>query len=184
MHKLKPPVNETDKQIGNLHSKITLTEYGDYQCSYCGMAYPIVKQLLETKGHAMRFVFRNFPLQSIHPYSLSAALATEAASRQNKYWEMHDAIYENQDKLNNALFPGLAQELKLDLPQFRADTNSPSAFNKVNADFKSGLQSGVNGTPSFFINDIKIELPELSYKALLNALEDRPVPSDYKSYYL
>ncbi len=185
MHELKPPVNETDKQTGNIHSKITLTEYGDYECPYCGMAYPIVKQLLERKGNVIRFVFRNFPMQSLHSFAMTAALAAEAAAQQNKFWPMHDLIYENQDLLSNELFFSLAKTLHLNLDQFQSDINGPSAFAKVNADFKSGLHSGVNGTPSFFVNNIKIELPDLTYVALLHALEEQGTSNpQHNPYYL
>jgi protein-disulfide isomerase len=185
MHELKPPVNDNDKQTGNIHSGITLVEYGDYQCPYCGMAHPVLKQLLETKGNVIRFVFRNFPMQSIHQFSMTAALAAEAAAKQNKFWPMHDLIYENQELLSNELLSSLAQTLNLNLDQFQSDINSPSAFGKVNADFKSGLHSGVNGTPSFFINNIKIELPDLSYDAFLHALEGQGTsPPQHKPHHL
>ena len=171
MNKLTPAVNENDKQIGSLNFKITLVEYGDYQCPYCGLAHPLVKRLLGEKGDLIRFVFRNFPLATIHAYAMSAALAAEAASQQNQFWKMHDLLFENQERFHEDLFPELAKDLGMDLDRFQSDFNNKSTLAKVNADFKSGLHSGVNGTPSFFIDIKKIELPELSYDALLRSVD-------------
>src|SRR4051812_8808074 len=98
---LRTPVNETDYQFGPSNAPIELVEYGDYQCPHCGRAYPIVKALLQQVGHQVKFVFRNFPLAKIHPQARLAAIAAEAAGLQNKYWEMHDIIYENQKRLNH-----------------------------------------------------------------------------------
>jgi protein-disulfide isomerase len=170
MNKLTPPANENDKQIGSLDFKITLVEYGDYQCQYCRLAHPMVKRLLAEKGDVIRFVFRNFPLQTIYAHAMSAALAAEAASQQNQFWEMHDLLFENQERFREELFPGLAKKLGLNLDRFQSDFSNESTLAKVNADFKSGLHSGVNGTPSFFIDKKKIELPEVSYDTLLRAV--------------
>ncbi|MBA4054640.1 MAG: disulfide bond formation protein DsbA [Marivirga sp.] len=171
MNKLTPPVNKNDKQTGSPDYTITLVEYGDYQCPYCRRAYPLVKRLLEERGDVIRFVFRNFPLQTIHPHAMSAALAAEAASHQNQFWEMHDLLFENQERFGDHFFSELAVKLGLDMHWFQRDFSSESASSIVNADFKSGLHSGVNGTPSFFIDDNKIWLPELSYEALLHAVD-------------
>lgn len=171
MSKLTPPVNDHDRQTGRRDARITLVEYGDYQCPYCGLANPMVKRLLKENGNAIRFVFRHFPLQAIHHFAMSAALAAEAASRQNRFWEMHDLLFDHQQRFHVALFPELARKLEMDTYRFQADFSGESTLSKVNADFKSGLHSGVNGTPSFFINSNKIELSELSYDALSQAIQ-------------
>lgn len=165
--------NVHDNQTGNPHARITLVEYGDYQCPYCALAHPLVKRLMLENGGIMRFVFRNFPMQTIHPYAMSAALAAEAAARQDRFWEMHDLLFENQAMFDKSLFPVLASKLNLNATRFLVDFYSETALSKVNADFKGGLQSGVNGTPSFFINNEKIELSELSYDVLLNEVVRR-----------
>lgn len=150
---LKPHTNDSDNIQGNLNASITLVEYGDYQCPHCGHAYPIVKNIQKTFGDKLRFVFRNFPLQNIHPMAVSAAIATLAAAKQDKYWKMHDIIFENQESLHGNSFSHFAQKLGLDLIQFDSDFSDEELSNKVYSDFESGVESGVNGTPTFFINN-------------------------------
>lgn len=152
---LKPNVSKTDHAQGNLDADLVIVEYGDYQCPYCGAAYPVLKELMKEFGSQIKFVFRNFPLSEMHQYARPAALAAEAANLQGKFWEMHDAIYENQQDLNENFLVKLAEQLKLNIPQFEKDRGSTELANKVDADFESGIVSGVNGTPSFFINGNK-----------------------------
>ena len=154
---LKPAVSNTDHAQGNLNADLVIVEYGDYQCPYCGAAYPVLKELMNQFGSQIKFVFRNFPLSEMHEYARAAALAAEAAALQNKFWEMHDAIYENQQNLNEHLLLELAKELKLDIPQFKSDLESSALKAKVDEDFESGVISGVNGTPSFYVNGKKFE---------------------------
>jgi len=154
---LKPAVSNTDHAQGNLNADLVIVEYGDYQCPYCGAAYPILKELMNQFGSQIKFVFRNFPLSDMHEYARAAALAAEAAALQNKFWEMHDAIYENQRSLNEHLLLELAKELKLDISQFKSDMGSSELKDKVDEDFASGIVSGVNGTPSFYVNGKKFE---------------------------
>jgi len=154
---LKPAVSNTDHAQGNLNADLVIVEYGDYQCPYCGAAYPVLKKLMNQFGSKIKFVFRNFPLSEMHEYARTAALAAEAAALQNKFWEMHDAIYENQRNLNEHLLLELAKELKLDISQFKSDMGSSELKDKVDEDFASGIVSGVNGTPSFYINGKKFE---------------------------
>jgi protein-disulfide isomerase len=150
---LKPHTNDSDKIQGNLNATITLVEYGDYQCPHCGHAYPIVKNLQQIFGDKLRFVFRNFPLQNIHPLAVTSAIATLAAAKQNKYWEMHDLIFENQENLFVNSFAQFAQELGIHIEQFENDLLDDELSFKVTSDFESGIESGVNGTPTFFINN-------------------------------
>jgi len=154
---LKPSVSNADHAQGNLDSDLEIVEYGDYQCPYCGAAYPVLKELMKEFGSHVKFVFRNFPLSEMHQYARVAALAAEAANIQGKFWEMHDAIYENQRDLNENLLMKLAGQLKLNIPQFEKDLESTALADKVDSDFESGIMSGVNGTPSFFVNGKKFD---------------------------
>lgn len=157
MKQLTPPVNGNDNITGNAAALIELVEYGDYECPYCGRAYPIVKDIQEQLGKDLKFVFRNFPLAKIHPHAFSAAVATEAAALQNRFWEMHDLIFENQKTLETEHLFLFAGELGLDLERFRNDLQQQPLIDKVEKDFESGLRSGVNRTPTFFINEQKYE---------------------------
>lgn len=154
---LKPAVSNTDHAQGNLNADLVIVEYGDYQCPYCGAAYPVLKELISQFGSQIKFVFRNFPLSEMHEYARAAALAAEAAALQNKFWEMHDAVYENQRNLNEHLLMELAVELKLNIPQFKSDLESAQLKDKIDEDFASGIVSGVNGTPSFYVNGKKFD---------------------------
>lgn len=157
MSTLKPEVSSHDHIQGKESAAITIVEFGDYQCPYCGDAYPIVKEVQETFGDQIKLVFRNFPLQEAHEYAFDAALAAEAAALQDKFWEMHDAIYENQYRINGELFEELAETIGLDLEQFQKDIEADSVKQKVEGDFESGVRSGVNGTPSFYVNGTKFD---------------------------
>jgi len=170
MGKLRTPVTENDHQTGNPKSKVTLVEYGDYQCSYCGAAYPLVKRLLKEHGQDLLFVFRNFPLQDAHPQAMVAALAAEAANEQGKFWGMHNMIYENQDDLSEDSLLNFAKTLGLNLDDFNKDWKSETIRLKVEADFESGVRSGVNGTPSFFINGDKLDSYDATYESLADAV--------------
>ena len=154
---LKPNVSQTDHAQGNLDADLVIVEYGDYQCPYCGAAYPVLKELMKEFGSQIKFVFRNFPLSEMHQYARAAAIAAEADNLQGKFWEMHDAIYENQRDLNENLLMKLAEQLKLNIPQFEKDLESTELADKVDSDFESGIMSGVNGTPSFFVNGKKFD---------------------------
>src|SRR6266487_2571304 len=149
---LTPPVSERDHAQGRAGAPVTLVEYGDYQCPYCGAAYPVIKRLQKALGKKLRFVFRNFPLTQAHPYALMAAETAEAAALQGKFWEMHDFIYENQETLEPEALPAWANELGLDMKKFAAAIKQGSGVKRIEEDRASGIESGVNGTPSFFIN--------------------------------
>lgn len=154
---LKPPVSASDHAQGNADAAVTLVEYGDYQCPYCGQAYPIVKAVQTAMGSRLRFVFRNFPLAEIHKFATGAAQIAEAAALQGKFWEMHDSLYEHQDALKPEHLLEQARRLHLDMDKLRRDLESPTALERVRADFISGARSGVNGTPSFFINGVRFD---------------------------
>lgn len=151
------PTSNKDHFQGSLDSTITLVEYGDYQCPYCRLAYPVVKQVQKELGKELCFVFRNFPLRQAHPFAMMAAEAAEAAALQNKFWDIHDLIYENQPLLSPDLIAELAEELDLDLKKLKSDMKSAEILKKIEEDFKTGIRSGVNGTPCFFINEERYE---------------------------
>ena len=171
MSKLKPEVNSSDHHEGNVNAEITLVEYGDFECPHCGLAHPLIKRLLKEKGKDLHFVFRNFPLREIHYNAYEAAVTAEAAGKQGKYWEMHDLIFENQNMLNTDLFLSLAEYLSLDLTQFAKDSKSEEIQNRIEMDFESGIHSGVNGTPTFFLNGSRVLTYDETYESLANAIQ-------------
>jgi protein-disulfide isomerase len=151
---LTPPVSEHDHAQGPASAKVTLVEYGDYECSYCGRAYPIVK-LLQTKlGKQLRFVFRNFPLGQAHPHAQHAALAAEAvgAHGEDAFWQMHDTLYEHQDALEDEDLARYAEALGVPSREVTEAFGAGPIAQRVRADFRGGIRSGVNGTPTFFVN--------------------------------
>ncbi len=152
---LTPPVSERDHIQGSLDAPVMLVEYGDYECPYCGMAYPVVKALQRKMGDAMSFVFRNFPLAKKHPHAAQAAEAAEAAGAQGQFWEMHDHIYENQQNLEYQDLLEYAESLDLDQEQFEHDLTEHTYAQRLQEDFRGGIRSGVNGTPTFFINGVR-----------------------------
>jgi protein-disulfide isomerase len=169
MAHLTVPVTKKDHIQGSLDAPFILVEYGDYQCPFCGRAYPVVKQVQEAMGNKLCFVFRNFPLKEAHPFALMAAQAAEAAALQKKFWEMHDLIYENQKLLSPDLLAELADQLKLDLVKFKSDFRSTAVMKKIEDDFINGVRSGVNGTPSFFINSVRYD-GEPTFEEIMEAL--------------
>jgi len=149
---LSPPVSERDHIVGPATAAITLVEYGDYECPYCGAAHPIVKEVRRRMGNSLRFAFRHFPLSRMHPHAERAAEAAEAAGAQGKFWQMHDMLYENQAALEDDDLVTYAAAIGLDLERFGQDMLDGVHAARVRADFLSGVRSGVNGTPTFFIN--------------------------------
>lgn len=152
MTKLSAPVSAKDHRQGDPDAPCTLVEYGDYQCPSCGQAYPIVKRVQKHFGKRLSFVFRNFPLTQMHPYAEPAAETAEFAGAHGKFWEMHDLLYENQDRLDEELLVELAEQLRFVPAKLVQALESKEFEPRVKADFSSGVRSGVNGTPTFFIN--------------------------------
>ena len=136
---------------------VTLVEYGDYECPFCGAAYPVIKDIQAQMGDGLRFVFRNFPITSSHPHAEKAAEAAEAASAQGRFWEMHDHLYEHQQQLRGEHLHAHAQALGLDLKRFDQELADNVYAPRVREDFMSGVRSGVNGTPTFFINGLRYD---------------------------
>ena len=167
---LIPAVSSNDHIDGNINAPLELVEYGDYECPFCGRAYPIVKSIQEKLGPDLKFIFRNFPLRKVHPNAYPAAVATEAAALQGKFWEMHDIVFENQKALGAENILVLAKTIGLDMDRFQKDILDESLFLKARKDFESGMKSGVNRTPTFFVNGKKF-YGDWSENELLKYLE-------------
>jgi protein-disulfide isomerase len=149
---------------------VTLTEYGDYECPHCGAAYPIVQEVRRALGPELRFVFRHFPLSQAHPHAQRAAEAAEAAGAQGEFWGMHDLLFQNQDALEDSDLLRYAVSLKLDGERFARELSAGVHTDRVRRDFRSGVRSGVNGTPTFFINGVRHDA-SWDLPTLLAALE-------------
>jgi protein-disulfide isomerase len=153
---LTMPVTEgRDHVQGPANASVTLVEYGDYECPYCGAAYPIVKEVQSRMGDGLRLVFRNFPITTSHPHAEQAAETAESAAAQGRFWEMHDLLYENQRRLRDADLRGYAENLGLDVERFDRELAEHIHAARVREDFMSGVRSGVNGTPTFYINGVR-----------------------------
>ncbi len=157
MSRLTLAVGPRDHIQGNPDATLTLVEYGDYQCPHCGRAYPIVKAVQKHFGRKLRFVFRNFPLNQAHPNAEAAAEAAEAAGAQGRFWEMHDMLFENQAALSVDDLVVYATNVGLDVKKFAAELEGRKFLPRVKEDFSSGARSGVNGTPTFFINGARFD---------------------------
>ena len=146
------PVGERDHASGPLSAPLVLVEYGDYDCSHCGTAYPVIQQLREALGDDLTFVYRNFPLTSIHKHAQRAAETAEWAALAGRFWDMHDHLYEHQDRLDDRGLLAAAMKLSLDPRELQAAWDSYAMIPRVKEDFLGGIRSGVSGTPKFFIN--------------------------------
>lgn len=156
--------NIADHVTGSDTKKVMFIEYGDFQCPSCGGAYPNVKSLIDEYGKDVTFVFRNFPLTSLHPNARAAAAVAEAAGLQGKYWEMHDKLYETQNDWNSldatkrtTIFSQYAASLGLDTAKFEADLSSKQVTQKINFDMALGKSVDVAATPTFFLNGQKVD---------------------------
>jgi protein-disulfide isomerase len=169
---LKVPVAAEDHIQGDPGAEITLLEYGDYECPHCGRAHPIVKRVQKHFGRRLRFVFRHFPLTQVHPHAQAAAETAEFAGAHGRFWEMHDRLFENQARLGPPLFLALADELGLAAPALVEALRAGEFASRVRRDFRGGARSGVNGTPTFFINEQRHDGP-WEFEDLVAALEAR-----------
>jgi len=151
------PVGERDHVTGPPTAPVTLVEYGDFECSSCRKAWPMVKELQRRLGQNLRFVFRNFPLTKLHPNAERAAEAAEAAAAQGAFWQMHDRLFERQFALDDDHLVEYAAELGLDADRIRGELEAGTHSAHVRDDFMSGVKSGVNGTPTFFINGVRYD---------------------------
>jgi protein-disulfide isomerase len=153
--RLTTPIGPEDHTIGPPTARVTLVEYGDYECPFCGRAHPVVQQILRLLPDDLLFAFRHFPLTQIHSHALDAAIAAEAAGAQGRFWEMHNLLFTHQDRLAARDLLVLARNIDLDLEQFAEDLTQRKYEPRVRRDFQSGIRSGVNGTPTFFINGVR-----------------------------
>ncbi|MBR7833227.1 thioredoxin domain-containing protein [Actinospica durhamensis] len=149
---LTVPVGPADHVIGPDDAPITVVEYGDYECPYCGQAYPVTKELINRFGLRLRFVFRNLPLADMHPHAQHAAEAAEAAALQDRFWPMHDLLYENQQNLQDDALLDYARQAGADAEAVEQALVQGATRKRVEADLESALRSGANGTPTFFVN--------------------------------
>ena len=159
---LRRPVSEHDHAAGSADAPLTLIEYGDYQCPHCAAADPLVRAVQNELGKELRFVFRNFPLTEMHPAAEPAAEFAEGAAVQGKFWEAHDAIFawsrrHGPASLGAEAFAAIAKSLQLDGARLAADIESHLYLERIRDDFNGGVRSGVNGTPSFFINGTRFD---------------------------
>ncbi len=168
---LRPPVDpDRDHVRGAADAQVTLVEYGDFQCPYCGEAYPVVHELLERFGDQLRFVFRHMPLPDLHPRAPAAARASEAAAAQGRFWEMHDRLFEHQLELSDADLARHAEAIGLDLERFERDLGDAGHAARTEAALRSGAPSGVPRTPRFFVNGVN-HLGSASLAELGEAIE-------------
>lgn len=156
---LTPAVSERDHAQGPASAPLTLVEFGDYQCPFCGAAFPVVKRIQASLGEDLRFVFRNFPLTQSHPYAEAAAEAAEAVGVLGKFWPMHDVIFKNQASLDPESLIRWARRLGFDDNELAAAFGRPEILERIKEDRMSGLRSGVNGTPTFYINGARYDGP-------------------------
>jgi protein-disulfide isomerase len=168
---LTPAVNQRDHTLGPADAPVTLVEYGDFECPYCRMAHPIVKALRRTLGDRLRVVFRHFPLAEVHPHARHAAEAAEAAGAQGKFWEMHEMLFAHQDALEDEDLVEYAATLGLDVDRFARELAGGTYRQRVRDDFRSGMRSGANGTPTFFVNGQRWDGLWTHRPAFLAALE-------------
>ena len=170
---LSPPVDpERDHVRGGADAPVTLVEYGDFQCPFCGEAYPVVNELQERFGDQLRFVFRHMPLPDLHPRAPFAAEAAEAAAAQGRFWEMHDWLFEHQHELSDDELRAHAEAAGVgDAARFDAELRERVHEPRVAEDFESGAHSGVPSTPRFFVNGL-IHLGSASYPELSEAISE------------
>jgi protein-disulfide isomerase len=151
---LAVPVNPADHSLGPSHAPITLVEYGDFECPNCKQAAPAVKLLLKRFTGRVRLIWRHFPLEEVHPHALQAALASEVAAGQGKFWPMHDLLFDNQQHLKVPQLRGYAERLELNIVRYDADMADTVYLQRVREDSEGGAKSGVRATPSFFLNGV------------------------------
>jgi formate-nitrite transporter family protein len=159
MAQLTKSIHDQDHIRGDENAPVTLVEYGDFECEHCGEAYPMLTDLLDETGDQVCFVYRHFPLSQTHPNAQRAAEASEAAAAQDSFWEMHDMLFNNQDALDESSLRNYAEKIGLDMNQYDRAMESELHADRVRDDFLSGMRSGVNGTPTFFINGERYDGP-------------------------
>jgi protein-disulfide isomerase len=157
MSALTPPVSSRDHIHGPTRPRLTLVEYGDFECPHCGHAHPVVKEIQRRLPRDLRFVYRHFPMTKTHPHAERAAEMAEAAAQHGKFWSMHDTLFEHQDALDDESLVSYAAALNIDPQWARAALSDGRFQRRVRDDFSSGVRSGVNGTPTFFVNGARFD---------------------------
>jgi protein-disulfide isomerase len=178
--RLTLPVTDRDHTQGSPQALVTLVEYGDYQCPDCGRAFPIVEEICREAGDQLLFAFRNFPLTQIHEHAEMAAEAAEAAAAQQRFWDMHRILFTHQRELAASNLLQYASALGMDTEQFRRALTTRAFRDRVHEDFMSGVRSGVNGTPTFFINGTRYDGP-VDVSSLFRAIRIGGIPSETES---
>jgi protein-disulfide isomerase len=172
---LAPSISDRDHVVGLARAPVTLLEYGDYECPYCGRAFPILQEVQARLGEGLRFGFRHFPLGEMHPHAEAAAEAAEAAAAQGKFWPMHERLFSHQRELDGEALLRHAAAVGADPERVGRELAARVYEPRVRQDFMSGVRSGVNGTPTFFINGVRYDglwdAPERLVEALLEASE-------------
>ena len=153
--RLAVPVGEEDHIRGEAGAPVTLVEYGDYQCPYCGMAHPIVAELLRQRRGIVRLVYRHFPLANVHRFAELAAEVAEAAGVRGRFWQMHDWLFEHQDLIDPVNLRLAVEGLGMDAKAVADEVDAHVYLSRIRRDFIGGVRSGVNGTPTFFINGVR-----------------------------
>jgi protein-disulfide isomerase len=166
---LTPPVHELDHADGPATARVTLVEYADFECPSCGAVQGTLEEVRRAFGPNLRFVFRHFPLRNSHPHALAAAKAAEAADAQGKFWPMYQRLFQHQAQLTDADLLHHARKLGLDLERFQRDLTSRTAEVRIREDLAGGAQSGVKGTPTFFIDGERYTGPH-ERRAFIDAL--------------
>ena len=171
MSELSIGVSKQDHLQGVLNAACSLVEYGDYECPSCGDVAPTIKSLQARFGDQMSFVFRNFPLREIHRWAEPAAEVAEFAGSHGKFWEMHDLLFENQETLNEETFHALLKRLGLAGSDLELARSKAASKKRIDSDFAGGVRSGVNGTPTFFLNGERYDGPT-DYESLIALMEE------------
>jgi protein-disulfide isomerase len=171
----KTPITAADWVLGPWGARITLLEYGDFECVHCAAARPVLQELVASHPATFRLVYRHFPVTTIHPHAERAAEAAEAAGAQRRFWEMHDAIFAHREHLAFENLRRYASAIGLNLARFDRDMTTHRYLGEVKKDFRSGIIDGVNGTPTIFINGLRYDGPR-DRRSILSAAAEQEVP--------
>jgi protein-disulfide isomerase len=167
---LRAPVTAVDHMLGPEHARVTVVEYGDFECPSCKQAAPAIKLLLQHFAGQVRVVFRHFPLEEVHPHALAAAEAAETAAAQGKFWSMHDLLFENQRHLKAANLRSYAEQLQLDMARYTAEMDDEIYRQRVREHIDGGRRSGVRSTPGIFVNGV-IQDVSFGMQSLFDAVQ-------------
>jgi protein-disulfide isomerase len=170
MSELKVSPTKTDHRIGSLENSIVIVEYGDFECPYCAKAAPELERVVDEFGSKICYIYRHFPLREMHPHAEIAALAAEAADQQGQFWNMQHELFKNQRGLSLESVTKIAEELQLNLSEFKKDLKRQDLLERINDDFIGGIRGGVNGTPTLFLNGYRFDAPP-QYEYLKSAIQ-------------